>query len=73
MAGRKVRCEECGKKMGIIKDANLRIGLVILCMVCNKTRKTEKVELANLKTMIKKMKTEGFPDFLGDIFKGFPK
>ena len=71
---REIKCEDCSKPMGEIRDATLRTGIVHICTHCNAARKTLKLRLAALELI---QKTDGYAnnsdlfgkDLFGDVFK----
>ena len=69
---REVKCEDCSKPMGEIRDATLRKGIIHICTPCNTARKNLKSRLAALELM---HKTGSLPskdlfdkDLFGDVF-----
>lgn len=54
---RHVYCKDCGKPMGVIRDASLRKGMVVLCSAC---AHKQKAPPSNPHDM---------PEFLRSIFK----
>ena len=64
MATRKIKCTSCGTSMGEIRNAKLKIGLVFLCVGCEKTRKLAVLYMNNNKN-----RATDIPDFLNGLFK----
>lgn len=68
---REIKCEDCSKSMGEIRDATLRKGIIHICTPCNTARKKLKSRLAALELM---QKTDGHSNksdlFGSDLFGG---
>lgn len=52
-----LECAKCGKHMATLRDANVRIGMVVYCAACNSALKPEK------------QKSTDVPDFLNGLFR----
>lgn len=60
--GRKLTCKCCGKDMGEIRDARLRLGMVVYCATCD----------AVIERLLNRKEQEaeygGMPDFMRGLF-----
>lgn len=65
MVKRIINCESCNLYLGEIRDAKLKIGMISLCISCEKKRKAQLVFMSNIYAK----QTRPNPlDFLKDIF-----
>ena len=68
---REIKCEDCSKPMGEIRDATLRKGIIHICTHCNTARKKLKSRLVALEML---QKTDGYANkddfFKEDLFGG---
>lgn len=52
---RELKCHTCGKLMATLRDANVRVGMVVFCQPCHE------------KLFVKK--DIDMPDFIADLFR----
>lgn len=66
MSDREINCCQCGKHVGIIRDAKLMKGLKFICPMCDNQSHQRDDDIAGY--------TSGnFADIFGDIFSGKSK
>ena len=65
MTTRLISCELCGKPLGEIRDATLRVGIVHICQVCKPL-----IRAPRQSTPPPKGPPSPFGDVFGDIFGG---
>lgn len=65
MATRIINCESCNSYLGEIRDAKLKVGMVSLCVSCEKKRKAAFVYMRNIN---KKQAHQKPSDILKGIF-----
>ncbi len=65
-----IRCESCEKHMGEIRDASLRLGMVVLCSQCNTARKIVMQSKESDKSNSSYDSSDIFGGILDDLMKG---
>lgn len=62
MSDREINCCECGRHVGIIRDAKLMKGLKFICPTCDNHNNNKEDDIA-------RYASGDFADIFGDIFK----
>jgi hypothetical protein len=68
MADRNIQCNDCGRHVGIIRDAKLMKGLVFVCPTCIKSKATKDMLDGMFESTSPYKKNDMFQDLFGDIF-----
>jgi phage FluMu protein Com len=67
MAEREINCCECGKHVGIIRDAKLMVGLKFICPSCHE-KMNDTYDFGSNTDWLTKGNKESFTDIFNNIF-----